>query len=112
MAAILVEADVERKPVGACAAACMANDVKNDVKEAAKRIEKRVHKVKDGFFDKVDDGKIAAERLVKHGRYAVEDGFAEAVHKVKREPVKFVAIAFAAGAFLGFVMPRLGRRSA
>ena len=108
MAAILVEPEVERKPEGACAAACLATDVK----EAAERMEKRAQKAKAAFLDKVEDSKIAAERLVKRGRYTLEDGFDEAIHNVKREPVKFLAVAFAAGAFLGFVMPRFGRRSA
>lgn len=106
MAAILIEPDVERKPEGACAAARVAGEMK----EAAERIEKRVNRAKDEFFGKVEDGKIAAGRLMKHGRYAVEDGFDEAIHKVKREPVKFLAIAFAAGALCGFMMPRFGRR--
>jgi hypothetical protein len=106
MAAILVETDVERKPEGACAATCMATDVK----EAVERIEKRANKAKDAFCAKVEDGKIAAERFVKRGRYSLEDGFDEAIHNVKREPVKFLAIAFVAGAFLGLVIPRIGRR--
>ncbi len=106
MAAILVEPDVERKPEGACASACMATEVK----AAAERIEKQVNKAKAEFVNKVEDSKIAAERFVKRGRYAMEDGFEEAVHKVKREPFKYLAIAFAAGAFIGFLMPRFGRR--
>ena len=81
-----------------------------DVKEAVERIEKGVNKAKAVFFDKAEDGKIAAERFVKHGRYAVENGFEEAVHKVNREPFEFLAIAFAAGVLFGFVMPRFGRR--
>lgn len=108
MAAILVEPNVEKKPEGTCAAACMAEDVK----EAVERIEKGVNKAKAAFFDRVEDGKIAAERLVKRGRYAVEDGLEEAVHKVKREPFKYLAVAFAAGALFGFVVPRWGRRLA
>ena len=89
MAAILVEEEVERKPEGVCAGG----------------------RAKAAFFDKVEDGRIAAERFVKRGRYVFEDGLEEAAHKVKREPFKFVAMAFAAGAFFGFVMPRFGKRS-
>ena len=105
MPAILEEPRVERKP-GTFAAACEGVDMK----EAAERLERRFQKAKTAFCDKLEDGKMAAERIVKHGCYAAEDNFEEAIHKVKREPVKFMAMAFAAGALVGFVLPRFGRR--
>jgi ElaB/YqjD/DUF883 family membrane-anchored ribosome-binding protein len=67
--------------------------------------------VKEAASETLADCKIVAERLLKHGRYAVEDGIEEAVHQIKRNPVRSLAIAFAAGAVLGFLAPRLGRRT-
>ena len=92
MSAILVEPKAERKPGAAC-------------------FGKSAREAKAALFGKMEEGKIAAERFVKHGRYAVEDAVAEAAHAVKREPFKSLAFAFAAGAFLGFIMPKFGRRS-
>lgn len=94
MAAIVVEPEVKRKPEAACCG-----------KEA-------IDKAKEAFFDKVEEGKIAGERFAKRGRYAAEDAIGEAAHAIKREPFKFLAFAFAAGAFLGFLVPKFGRRGA
>ena len=78
----------------------------HDAQEGAKRIEKGVNDAKAAVSVKLEDGKIAAERLLKRGRYAVEDGITESVHKIKRHPVGSLAIAFATGAALGFLVPR------
>ena len=92
MAAILVEPEVKGKPEGACCG-----------KEA-------FDKAKTALFDKVEEGKIAGERFAKRGRYAAEDAIGEAAHTIKREPFKFLAFAFAAGAFMGFLIPKFGKR--
>ena len=59
---------------------------------------------------KIEDGRIAAERMLRRSRNAVEDGVDTAVHQVKRNPVSSVLLAFAAGARVGLVAPHLGRR--
>ena len=59
---------------------------------------------------KLEDGKIAATRFVRHARYVAEDGVEEAAHAVKRNPLKFLFIAFSVGAALGFLLPRPSRR--
>ena len=47
--------------------------------------------------EKIEEGKMAAERLIRRARQAVEEGAEEAVYAVKRHPATSVAIAFAAG---------------
>lgn len=83
-----------------------------DARELGKRIERAVDDAKDAVSAKLEDGKFAAERLLKRSRYAAEDGLEEAVHTIKRNPLGAVAIAFAAGAALGFLVPRVTKKPA
>ena len=78
-------------------------DCRQDEAEAeiAMRIERSIEQAKAAFAASLEDGKIAAERLLRHGRYAVEDGVSELVHTVKRHPISFLGIAFATGAAFG-----------
>jgi len=89
---------------------CAANCCGHDVEEVAKRIEKGVNDAKAAVSAKLEDGKIAAERLVKRGRYALEDGISEAAHNIKRHPFGSLAVAFAAGAALAFLIPRSAKK--
>lgn len=107
MASVFDESNVTRGPEGTCAGTCVGNELR----DAAKRVEKGVQKVQEATSETLADGKIAAERLLKHGRYALEDGVEEVVHQIKRKPVQSLAIAFAAGTALGFLLPRLGRKT-
>ena len=84
--------------------------VGEEMQEAAKRIEKGVNHMKAAVSAKMEDGKFVAERLLKRGRRAVEDGVDDAAHHIKHNPFGSLAIAFAAGAALGFLVPRLNRR--
>ena len=82
------------------------------------QVEKVVHRAKaavsgkiGAVSGKIEDGRIAAERMLKRGRYVVEDGVDTAVHQVKRNPVSSVLVAFAAGAMVGLLLLHLGRRN-
>ena len=90
---------------GACAATCG-----KEVREAAERVEKGVNHAKAAVAETLDDGAAAARRLLKRGRYAVEDGLEEAAHNIKQHPFRSLAIGFAAGAALGLLAPRFGRK--
>jgi len=91
-----------------CAGTCFGCEAQ----EAVKRIEKGVSDAKAAVFETLDDGKFAAERLLKRGRYALEDGVEETAHQIKRHPFGSLAIAFAAGAALGLlaIAPRSARK--
>ncbi|HLG17879.1 MAG TPA: hypothetical protein VJH03_25785 [Blastocatellia bacterium] len=60
--------------------------------------------------DAVEDGAAAARRAVRRGAHAAEDLLDEAAHRVKRSPLRSVAIAFGAGALIGWVITRLIRK--
>lgn len=80
------------------------------VEEAMKQVEKSFHASKMVVSEALEDSKMAANRLVKQGRYAVEDCMAETAHMVKRNPMGAIAVAFAAGAIIGLLMPRMARK--
>jgi hypothetical protein len=108
MKSVFEETDVEKGAAGAsCGANCRCGQEAADL---AKRLEKGVNDAKAAVSAKLEDGKIAAERLVKRGRYAVEDGISEAAHNIKRHPFGSLAMAFAAGAALAFLVPRATKR--
>ena len=104
MKSVLDEAKVERgtEARAGCAATCCGQDAEG----VAKRIEKGLNDAKAAVSEKLEVGKITAERLLKRGRYRVEDGIVEAAHNIKRHPFGSIAIAFAAGAALAFLVPR------
>jgi ElaB/YqjD/DUF883 family membrane-anchored ribosome-binding protein len=107
MANALDESTVKSNPeVEAECAACLGNEVK----ETVQRVEKGVNNAKAAVSGKIEDGKIAAERLLKRGRYVVEDSVDQTLHKIKRNPVRSLALAFTAGAVLGFLVPRLSKK--
>jgi ElaB/YqjD/DUF883 family membrane-anchored ribosome-binding protein len=91
----------------ACGGKCLGTDLK----ETAKRFEKGLNDSKAAVSEKLEEGRIGAERLLKHSRYAVEDGIEETVHQIKRHPLRSLAFAFAAGAAVGFLVPHLSHKT-
>jgi ElaB/YqjD/DUF883 family membrane-anchored ribosome-binding protein len=85
-------------------------------KQMNDRVEKIVNTAKAAVEETIEDGKIAAERLMKRGRdvmaNAAEDRLNEAARHVKRNPGRSLAIAFAAGTLIGMLLPRLTKRMA
>jgi ElaB/YqjD/DUF883 family membrane-anchored ribosome-binding protein len=69
-----------------------------------------VNDAKAAVSETLDDGVTAAQRLLKRSRYTVEDGLEEAAHNIKQHPFSSLAIGFAAGAALGLLVPRFGRK--
>ena len=62
----------------------------------------------------VEDAVVEARRLAKRGRYAAEDLVDETTYRIKRDPLRSVAITFAVGlgvgALAGWLAGRGGRR--
>ena len=73
-------------------------------------LEKTLNGISEAVTTKLDEGKRAAERLAKRGRYALEDCIEDTVRTVKRKPMQSLAIVFATGLFLGFLAPPWHRR--
>ena len=61
----------------------------------------------------VEDGVYKAKRLAKRGRYAAEDLVDETAHRIKRDPLRSIAvtfgIAFGLGALTAWLAIRNGR---
>src|SRR4051812_44273706 len=62
----------------------------------------------------VEDTVVEARRLVNRGRYAAEDLVDETTYRIKRDPLRSVAITFAVGlgigALAGWLSGRSGRK--
>ena len=62
----------------------------------------------------VEDTMVEARRLAKRGRYAAEDLVDDAAYRIKRDPLRSVAITFAVGlgigALAGWLTGRSGRK--
>ena len=60
----------------------------------------------------VEDTMVEARRLAKRGRYAAEDLVDDAAYRIKRDPLRSVAITFAVGLGIGALAGWLTGRSA
>ena len=70
----------------------------------------QVQKLKARATHAVEDGTVAAKRLVKRGRYAAEDLRSETAHRIKRDPFRSVLITFGVGVGLGSLVGVLAGR--
>jgi len=84
---------------------------RQEEEEVARKIEKGINDMKAAVSEKVEDGVFAAERLLRQGRYAIEDGLSELTHTIKRNPLGYMGIAFAAGALVGLLISLAAKRS-
>lgn len=105
-----IHAEAETHAKGACSCGMHAPDMAKVTEEMTKRFERGFKDAKFAVTDKLEDTRHEAERFVKRGRYAFEDAMTESVHQMKRHPGTTLAVAFAAGAALGFMMPRFGTK--
>jgi ElaB/YqjD/DUF883 family membrane-anchored ribosome-binding protein len=59
----------------------------------------------------VEDAVLEAKRLAKRGRYAAEDLVDDAAHRIKRDPLRSVALGVALGLCVGVLTGLLVARS-
>jgi ElaB/YqjD/DUF883 family membrane-anchored ribosome-binding protein len=71
-----------------------------------------VSRLKSEASQAVEDGVTVARRLAKRSRYAAEDLIDDAAHRVKRDPLRSVAIGLAIGFVLGALAAWLATRDA
>ncbi len=81
-----------------------------DEAEIARGIERAINEAEEAISDKFEEVKTSAERLLKHGRYAAEDGLSELTHQIKKHPIGFLGIAFAAGAVFSLILSHSSER--
>ena len=73
-------------------------------KEKVQLLAKSIDRAKAAVSDTIEDGKMAAGRLLKRGRYSVEDTVEQRVHDIRRKPLWAVAVAFTSGIVVGFLV--------
>ena len=71
-----------------------------------------VSRLKNEASQAVEDGVVAARRLARRSRYTAGDLIDDAAHRVKRDPLRSVAIGLAIGLGLGALAVWLATRNA
>jgi ElaB/YqjD/DUF883 family membrane-anchored ribosome-binding protein len=80
------------------------NDKGSLLEKARERLTEvgdEVSRLKTEASQAVEDRVVTARRLAKRGRYAAEDLIDDAAHRIKRDPLRSVAIGLAIGFALG-----------
>ena len=70
-------------------------------RERLMEIGGEVSRLKTEASEAVEDRVVAARRLARRGRYAAEDLIDDAAHRVKRDPLRAVAIGLVVGFGVG-----------
>lgn len=109
MLSTLTESKIKNRPT--CSGGCSESCCLRDAEDAVKRIEKEIIGAKAAVSETIEDGKVAAERLLKRSQYAVQDSVTEVAHKIKHYPFRSLAVALAAGVALGILLPRPLKRN-
>jgi ElaB/YqjD/DUF883 family membrane-anchored ribosome-binding protein len=76
------------------------------VEEQISNLGREASRIKSVVSDTVEDSLVTARRAVKRGYGSAEDLIDDAVHTIKRYPVRSVIGAFAVGAFAGWLFSR------
>ena len=71
-----------------------------------------VSRLKTEASQAVEDAVTEAKRLAKRSRYAAEDLMEDAAHRVKRDPLRAVALGFAIGLSMGALVVWLATHNA
>jgi ElaB/YqjD/DUF883 family membrane-anchored ribosome-binding protein len=87
-------------------------DKARHVGERLMEVGGEVSRLKTEASQAVEEGVAAAGRLAKRSRYAAEDLIDDAAHRVKRDPLRSVALGFAIGFGLGALAVWLATRNA
>jgi ElaB/YqjD/DUF883 family membrane-anchored ribosome-binding protein len=78
-----------------------------DAAEQAAEAGLKVERLKKAASHAIEDGMTDARRLVKRGKYAAEDLVEDTAHRIKKDPLTSVGVAFGAGFCLGTVLALL-----
>jgi ElaB/YqjD/DUF883 family membrane-anchored ribosome-binding protein len=82
------------------------------VGERLREVGGEVTRLKTEASQAVEDAVTEAKRLAKRSRYAAEDLIDDAAHRVKRDPLRAVALGFAIGLGMGALAVWLVTRNA
>ena len=78
--------------------------------QSAKWLENNVRESLDTVAERLEDSRIAARRLLKRGRYAVENGVEDTAQNIRRNPFGSLTLASSAGVAVGFVVSRVCKK--
>lgn len=108
----MVTVPVESVPEKAPAARTEADNLvlSREIEAAKATAEREIARIQARVRRRIDDTGEAAKRMVRRSRYAVTDSVEEISHQIRKHPVGSLAIAFAAGAALSFLLPRPGKK--
>ena len=100
----------------------MASMAKNDESSLFKKAKQvgdhvaqaagEISRLKDVASHAVEDAVTEAKRMAKRGRYAAEDWVGTAAHRIKRDPLRSIAVSWAIGLCVGMLTGWLVARSA
>jgi ElaB/YqjD/DUF883 family membrane-anchored ribosome-binding protein len=82
------------------------------VGERLREVGGEVTRLKTEASQAVEDAVTEAKRLAKRSRYAAEDLIDDAAHRVKRDPLRAVALGFAIGLSMGALAVWIATRTA
>ena len=85
------------------------NALKNSIDAGARMVE-TIAASREAVTDKLQEGRETVKQLVKRTRHTAEDFLDEATHNIKKFPIGSVVMAFTAGALIGVMLSRNGRR--
>lgn len=87
-----------------------ATHLGEEIKVTAKRLEKDLKESSAAVLARLEDGAVAAQRLLKRSRYAATDCVDDTAHQIKSYPFRSITVALAAGVALGFLAAYLRRK--
>jgi ElaB/YqjD/DUF883 family membrane-anchored ribosome-binding protein len=113
----VVTSDVRRQTVGGEPCPCLIKEksimAENDESSLLKKAKQvgdqvaqaagEVSRLKDVASHAAEDAVTEAKRLAKRGRYAAEDLVDDAAHRIKRDPLRSVALGLAIGLCMGML---------
>jgi len=91
----------------------MQTEIREKTIEVRDQLGAEVKRVKEAVVDAVDNGLVAAKRVVKQGRRAAEDLVDDAEYRIKQRPFSTLGVTLGVGmglgAAIGFLLTRNGR---
>ena len=80
------------------------SSVSRAVEDRLMQFSKEAERMKAEITERIEDGVNAARRAAKHGYRVAEDLVDDTTHRIKRDPLRVLAVCFAAGVATGWLL--------